>query len=205
MSTNRTFNPNDHLVDIKGKKYLPVAYRLVWLRVDNPKWGIKTELVERGDSWAIMKAQILNEDGKIIAEAHKTETKQGFADYLEKAETGAVGRALAMCGYGTQFSPDFDEGERLADSPLEDEKPVSGEKMASEAQIKAMRAIYADKKANITAMKALLKSKHGVTSHKDLTMKQASEWITFIKGMDSTTTGKEDIDPNELDFTAKGL
>ncbi len=39
--------------------------------------------------------------------------------HLEKSETGAIGRALALCGFGTQFTPELDEGERLADSPLQ--------------------------------------------------------------------------------------
>ena len=40
-------------------------------------------------------------------------------DYIEKAETGAIGRALAMCGYGTLQAPGFDEQDRLADTPVE--------------------------------------------------------------------------------------
>ena len=31
----------------------------------------------------------------------------------------AIGRALAMCGYGTLQAPEFDEQERLADTPVE--------------------------------------------------------------------------------------
>ena len=42
-----------------------------------------------------------------------------FLHVVGKAETGAVGRALAMCGYGTLQAPEFDEGERIADAPLE--------------------------------------------------------------------------------------
>ncbi len=37
---------------------------------------------------------------------------------FEKAETAAIGRALAHAGFGTQFTAD-DEGEHLADSPVE--------------------------------------------------------------------------------------
>ena len=29
------FDPNEHLVDLKGKKYLPVAPRVAWFRQDN--------------------------------------------------------------------------------------------------------------------------------------------------------------------------
>ena len=36
-----------------------------------------------------------------------------------KAETRAIGRTLAMYGYGTLQAPEFDEQDRLADRPLE--------------------------------------------------------------------------------------
>jgi hypothetical protein len=60
--------------------------------------------------------------GRIIATARKKETEVGFPDYIEKAETRAVGRALAMCGYGTLQAPEFNEGERIADAPVEKTK-----------------------------------------------------------------------------------
>lgn len=107
------------LLNMRGKPYLQVAHRLVWFREERPEWSIETEIVERTSAGALMKATIKDDKGKIIAQGHKMETPQGFADYLEKAETGAIGRALAMCGYGTQFcSEELDEGDRLADSPV---------------------------------------------------------------------------------------
>ena len=66
-----------------------------------------------------MKATIKNSDKRIIATARKKETEIGFPDYIEKAETGAISRALAMCGYGTLQAPDFNKGERIADAPVE--------------------------------------------------------------------------------------
>jgi len=113
------FDPSAHLTDIKGKKYLEVKWRLVWVREEHPDWQIKTEIVERVEGGVIAKATILDGEGQLLATAHKMETKQGFPDYLEKAETGAVGRALALCGYGTQFAPELDEGtERIVDAPV---------------------------------------------------------------------------------------
>ena len=46
---------------------------------------------------------------------------------MEKAETGSIGRALALLGYGTQFCADeLDEGDRIVDAPAEPaRKPVS--------------------------------------------------------------------------------
>src|SRR3990170_6778787 len=110
------FNPSEHLENIKGKPYLPVAWRLVWFREDHFDWAIETAITQTEDK-ATAKATIKDQTGRIIATAHKSEDIKGFFDYMEKAETGAVGRALALCGYGTQFSPEIEEGERLADSP----------------------------------------------------------------------------------------
>lgn len=71
----------------------------------------------------VMKAIIKDSLGDVvIATARKRETEGGFPDYIEKAETGAVGRALAMCGYGTLQAPEFDEQDRLADAPVEKSK-----------------------------------------------------------------------------------
>ena len=106
------------IIDLRGKPYLQVAHRIVWMREEHPDWRIATSIVDRGDGWIIFLAKILDASGNLIANAHKSETKKNFADYLEKGETGAIGRALALCGYGTQFEPEFDEGERLADAPV---------------------------------------------------------------------------------------
>ncbi len=115
------------LLQLKGKDYLQVAYRLVWLREEHPDWQIITRPLEINTEkkYAIFRSSIVNQNGKIVATATKAESASGFADYIEKAETGATGRAAALCGYGTQFAPELDEGERLADSPVEaPKKPV---------------------------------------------------------------------------------
>ena len=63
----------------------------------------------------------------------KTEEK-AEANSGEKAETKAVGRALAMLGYGTQFAADeLDEGERIADTPI-DRTPKPAQKPVQPAQ-----------------------------------------------------------------------
>lgn len=107
------------LINLKGKDYLPVQQRVRWFREEHPDWGIETQVDETGPDSAIAAAFIKNEHGRVIAMAHKVEDKKGFADYKEKSETGAIGRALALCGYGTQFTEDLDEGtERIVDAPV---------------------------------------------------------------------------------------
>lgn len=114
------FNPASHTISQRGKPYLPVQWRLVWFREQCPQGTIKTEMLhldtEKG--FCIFRATI--EDGKGgSATGTKQESIKDFRDFVEKAETGSIGRALAALGYGTQFIGDeFDEGLRLADAPL---------------------------------------------------------------------------------------
>jgi hypothetical protein len=121
------FNPNDHLISLKGKSYLEVKYRLVWFRDENPDWGISTDIVklDMEAKYAIVKATITDPTGRVLAQGTKMEDIKGFGDFLEKAETGAIGRALGILGYGTQFAPEFDEvvpgveNPRIVDAPIE--------------------------------------------------------------------------------------
>lgn len=111
------------LMNLKGKDYLQVCWRVVWFREEHPDWSIETEYVYQNDQSALAKSIIRNETGRIIATAHKEESLKDFpAGYREKAETSATGRALALIGYGAQYEPDFDEGSRIVDSPIEDPK-----------------------------------------------------------------------------------
>jgi hypothetical protein len=116
-----SFDFKKHLITVQGgKEYLPVAARLMWVRAEHPEWGIKTTPIDIniGEKYAIFHAEIFNEQGVLIASGTKAETVKGFVDFIEKAETGSIGRALAVAGFGTQFALDeLDEGERLADAP----------------------------------------------------------------------------------------
>jgi hypothetical protein len=107
------FDPRQHLLNLKGKDYLPVAARLVWLNEEAPRFLIQSHILKLEDTYAIVQATVTvqDQDGTPhkTATATKREDKTHFPDYLEKAETGAVGRALGMLGYGTQFAPEFDE------------------------------------------------------------------------------------------------
>lgn len=108
------------LLNLKGKPYLQVAHRLVWFREVYPDGVIKTQILHNQDNTAIVRAEVYSSaQGGLLASAHKMESKENFNDFIEKAETGAIGRALAMASFGTQFEPEFDEGVRLADAPID--------------------------------------------------------------------------------------
>ncbi len=115
------------LLNLKGKKYLMIAYRIQWMNEEVENFSINTEFLLMNDEQTIAKATVtlMDKDGKVIktTTATKRETKKDFPDHLEKAETAAIGRAVSILGFGTQFAiSDLDEGNRLADSPLESPK-----------------------------------------------------------------------------------
>lgn len=121
--THSTFDPSAHMTDLKGRQYLQVMWRLVWFREDFPGGRIETELVRLDEQagHAVFKATVTQiRDGEILGSAtgYGSESVKDFRDYIEKAETKATGRALAMLGYGTQFAPEMDEGARIVDSPV---------------------------------------------------------------------------------------
>jgi len=149
---SRTFNPREHLMQLKSregsKDYLPVQWRLVWFREAYPHGTIETEMlhldldreteeevfawnnekrrsekvVKQAKGFVIFKAIVKDGMGG-VATGTKSEKAASFSDFLEKAETGAIGRALAALGYGTQFAPDLDEAHRIVDAPV-DRAPV---------------------------------------------------------------------------------
>jgi hypothetical protein len=117
------FNPNSHITKIKGKDYLEVKWRIAWMRDQNPTWGIDTIPMQVGGV-LVVKAIITNDDGRQMASGLATvreaaSNRESWSGReFEKAETAALGRALAVAGYGTQFTNDFDEGDYLSDSPV---------------------------------------------------------------------------------------
>lgn len=114
------------MLSLKGKDYLQVAHRLVWFREEHPGWQIFTDVHPDFEKQrCVSRAEIRDDKGYPIATATKVEDKAGFSDYVEKSETGAIGRALALCGYGTQFAPELDEEERIVDAPLVRKPSVS--------------------------------------------------------------------------------
>jgi hypothetical protein len=132
------FRPQDHVIvmerrakkkDAQGREtwevtkteYLPVQWRLFWFRLENPKGKIDSHALtldlERGA--AIFETYVEREDSG-SARMHGSETAGDWKDYIEKAQTKSLGRALAAVGYGSQFTDDeFNEGERIVDSPVD--------------------------------------------------------------------------------------
>ena len=101
------FDASKYLTKLSGKDYLEVKWRLLWLRTLHPDAVVETELVKHGAGLALFRARV-TVPGAGSATGWGSETAEDFGDFIEKAETKALGRALAALGYGTQFCEDFD-------------------------------------------------------------------------------------------------
>jgi hypothetical protein len=121
MASSTAFEPSRYLTKIGNADYLEVKWRLVWLRHEHPNAIIETQLEQHTDAMAVFRATVTIPNGG-SATGWGSEQPSDFRDYVEKAETKAIGRALAALGFGTQFCPDFEFGAnagRVVDSPID--------------------------------------------------------------------------------------
>jgi len=113
------FDPTPYLVAIKGRggnrDYLPVNARVLWLRREHPDAKLIVTAVEIDDERAIFRCHVALPTGGEACD-YGSETRADFGDYIEKASTKAIGRALAALGYGALAA--FDEGGSVADAPV---------------------------------------------------------------------------------------
>jgi hypothetical protein len=123
------FDAAAHIIKLPGRggkgptDYLPVAARIAWFRADHPDGKLHVWKDQIDERIAIFHAQAETSDGA-IAQGWGSETPQDFKDYIEKASTKAVGRALAALGYGTlQAGDELDEGARIVDTPKQQPTP----------------------------------------------------------------------------------
>lgn len=123
-AVSTAFEPSRYLTKLSNKDYLEVKWRLVWFRSEHPHGAITTEDVQITDKLAVFKATVTDSEGG-SATGFGSETPGDFRDFIEKAETKAIGRALSALGYGTPFAPDFEEGtepsgqRNIVDSPVD--------------------------------------------------------------------------------------
>lgn len=138
------FNPNEHLRTLTRRKkvkdatgehwitenhvYLDVKWRLIWFRQAFPEGFIQTVEAEINERFARIEAIAYDKDpaqgGKKLGMGRRSVPACDFHDYVEKCETQAIGRALAVAGFGTQFCEEFDEDDSFADAPVEQRKQI---------------------------------------------------------------------------------
>ena len=92
--------------DIKGKPYAEVKDRVAAFRMIYPEGTITSKIVELDDKHAVIRAEVLNDRGELLATGYASETfgssNINRTSMLENCETSAVGRALGFLGIGIQ-------------------------------------------------------------------------------------------------------
>ncbi|GCE19242.1 hypothetical protein [Dictyobacter kobayashii] len=113
----------------KYQKWQLVSYLLYHLDMDRETeedayvWNAERrrseKVTKQAKGFCVFRATVKDGVGG-MATGTKSEKAASFGDFIEKAETGAIGRALAALGYGTQFTGDeWEEAHRIVDSPVE--------------------------------------------------------------------------------------
>lgn len=200
MST-QAFDPTKYLTKVSGKDYLEVKFRILWARTVQPDISIVSELTHYGPEAATFKATVSwpTETGIVVCQDWGSEESSDFGDFMEKASTKAIGRALSLAGFGTQFTNEHEFGadqQRVVDSPVQRSttRPAQttsppdththtrppGE-LASEAQTRMIYGIIREKDWTDEQLHARILIEYGVRSMKQLKKAQASDLITYLK------------------------
>ncbi len=185
LATSEMFEPARHLVNLNGRgEYLEVKWRLVWLRTEHPEAHIETELVRLHDNEAVFKARVSIPDGG-SATGWGSESVGDFRDFVEKAETKAIGRALAALGYGTQFCQDHEFGQgapagpggqmRIVDAPV-DFTSGRDRHQAAEVHANAMQATPAGDPGSQRATERQVKFIRAIAREAGLDEQELATW-----------------------------
>ena len=200
--TTRPFNPEDHLTKLPLRRrnprtntwetqfadYLEVKWRMVWFR-ENNKENTQTivldKLIDIHNRFAYFELQVRDSKGNTEVGVG-SETGEDFHDYIEKAYTKAYGRALASLGYGTQFAPELEEGERIADAPVN--RTSEQNENITDAQRRAIYAIYSSLALTEEEMRNIIQNRYQKTDSKYLTKKEASDLIDYLNNLKDSET-----------------
>ncbi|HEY8600616.1 MAG TPA: hypothetical protein VIL85_19425 [Thermomicrobiales bacterium] len=137
------FDPSRYLRQARGRDggsdYLGVKWRLVWLRSEHPDAQISTEHVTITSDMAIFKALVAIPGGG-SATGYGAESAKDFGDFIEKAETKALGRALLALGFDTQAVQDLGDDDVAEPAPPLRPLPTRAEVARNEAPARPITA-----------------------------------------------------------------
>lgn len=153
-----------------GAEYAKVSDRLKEFRKDNPRGKIETIPLMQESGMVMFKATILKDkadEHSAEATGHALQTKSGIKDF-EKLETVAVGRALALLGYGADgeiaSSEEMEEFEEFKQEKFQEKILELSEQLQATTTIEEMKKVWAsidgDFKPQLENLKNELKKKY---------------------------------------------
>ena len=163
--------------DIKGKGYIEVNQRIKAFRQVYPTGTISTEIVSLENGVVMMKATILDEEGKMLANGFAYEKESSSfinkTSFIENCETSAIGRALGFCGFGIDSSvASAEEVENAIINQGNQGGQGRSERKASPKQIEILKKIYQGENLD-----KLLKF-NKISKIEDISLQKASELIS---------------------------
>ena len=186
------------VVKIHGKEYKTVALRVTEFRAAHPDYTISTELVEANDVLVIMKASILNDEGRLLATGYSEEvrasSKINATSALENAETSAIGRCLSALGFG---GTEYASADEVANAiQQQDTGPIMAH---NEALQRNYASVYFIKEhLQLKAWEAVAEA-WGEISNDD----KKALWVAPSKGGIFTTAERSDLKSNEFNEARK--
>ena len=106
---------NKGIIDIRGKSYRTVAFRVNEFRTntDYDGWSINTDIIQQSEVECTMKSIVTDQNGAIrgtgIANEVKGAGNINKTSHIENCETSAIGRALASIGLAGEEYASADE------------------------------------------------------------------------------------------------
>lgn len=157
-------------IELQGKEYAQVKSRIKAFREDCPRGSIKTSFIKEDTGEVTFTAYVLKDkadETSADATGHAMSNKKGDKDF-EKLETIAVGRALAMLGFGadgeiasSEEMKEFEEYQKEKQEKIIQEWREKLQEVKSEAQLKEVwSAMPVEAKKALEELKEELKQKH---------------------------------------------
>ena len=116
MARSNTFDPVARLSTLEdGSQYLGARERLLWFLGEQDEYSVASQVERLSSTMVIVKVTVAVGNGKKV-EALGSAAANGDYRAIETAETHALGRALALLGYGTEAALDLDT-KTIVDSP----------------------------------------------------------------------------------------
>lgn len=162
-------------LDIKGKDYIPVNERIKAFRFIYPRGQILTEIIGLENGVCTMKAEVYDDNGKLLATGHGQE-KEGSTfinktSFIENCETSCIGRALGSLGIGLDNG--FASYEEVANAKVQQGENLD-RKTISKDEWEKLKQMYS--KEEIKAMYEELGITKGTDIPKEYFDKKKKEW-----------------------------
>ncbi len=186
---------NEELVKVQGKIYPVVGGRLRLAHDENKLLSIDTSILHYNENSVVIQAHVTTEKGSFsgIGNASTKRDRVLSNAIIELAETRAIARSLRFAGYGVEYTGFEEVGEaKNLDSEhkteTEPEPELSEEgkaSLASKAQLNAIFSLAQNINMSTEELRALMQEMTGKNYSKELSKKDASTIISFLKQKES--------------------